>query len=573
MSLNPASPPATDYSTERPLAQAFTPWSMTRLSIAAAIYMTVAFNQSFFHALVAAHQAPPLQQALFIFSSGVMVFAVALIMISLLAFRSTFKLWLILLLLSGSMAGYFMDHYHAIINREMIQNLMQTDWEETRELLNFPFLSHFFLFGIIPAILVALIPVRQSAWLTNTGRQLGAIVLSVALFLVLVFASYQDYASVFRNNRQLRYIVAPSGYLYSLTTYAQKSLKSNNTPFEHLGEDAHKGNHWANLSDRKHVLIMVVGETARAQNFSLGDYARETNPMLSQESLFYFNNVSACGTSTAVSVPCLFSFYDRAHYDGDRIKHSDNLLDILQYAGVDVLWRDNNSGCKGVCDRVNQEDMSTNADPNLCNSHECFDMVLLKDLEARIDALTDGGIIILHQKGSHGPGYFLRSPEAFKHFTPECHSSELQQCSQTEISNAYDNTIVYTDYVLSQVIAFLKQHENRYNGAMMYVSDHGESLSEGNLYLHGIPYSIAPEEQTHIPLLLWLSNHYAEEMGIDKSCLEQQTGIEYSHDNVFDTVLDLMDVDTRIRQRERSLITPCMHAYHSGPRANDSRKA
>lgn len=551
---------------------ALRPQSTLRVSIVVAIYITAAFNQSLLQTLLAAHQAPALQQVLFMGSSIVVVFAVALIMISLLSFRSTFKTWLALLLLTGSLASYFMNHYHVVMNRDMIRNMLETDWEEARELFTLDLLMHWLLLGVLPAGLVALTPLQSASWLRNLGLRLGIIAMAAIVLLAVAFANFQDYASVFRNNRELRYLLVPSGYLYSLGTYAQQAMKSSQQPRERLGQDAHKGAQWAHLNGRKNLVIMVVGETARAQNFSLGGYERNTNPQLSQESVVYFNKVQSCGTSTAVSVPCLFSYYGRDNYDEDHIRHSDNLLDILQLAGVNILWRDNNSGCKGVCERIPTEDVSHMNVPELCNDRECFDMVLLQDLEARVEAMNDGGILILHQKGSHGPAYFLRSPKAIKTFTPECVSSELQQCSQSEIRNAYDNTIVYTDHVLSKLIEFLKQHDDHYNGALLYVSDHGESLSEGNIYLHGLPYRIAPEEQTHVPLLLWLSNHYAQTMGIDQRCLQQRSSMAFSHDNVFDTVLDLMNVDTKLHDKDRSLVGPCMTTLYTGPTSHDSEQ-
>ena len=549
----PALAPLTQPALQRLLSS----YSLLTVMVLAALYLTLMFNASLFQALYQAHEATVLKQAVFMVSSAIIVFLIALMVISLLAFRPLFKAWLILLLLSGSMASYFTTHYHIILDRSMVDNIMQTDWDETRELLSPAQLIYWIATGLLPSALVVLVRIRYPRPLIHLGLQASTFVIGIPLILGVAFTQYQDFASVFRNNRELRYLLVPSGYLYALSTYGVQKLGHKHQEITHLGQDAHQGSLWQQ-STRKNLLILVVGETARAQNFSLGGYARNTNPKLAQDDVIYFSNVHSCGTSTAISVPCMFSPFGRDNYDESRIRYSDNLLDVLHYAGVDVLWRDNNSGCKGVCDRIAYDDLRSVTDPQLCNDHECFDMVLMDHLEKRIDQLQNGGVIVLHQKGSHGPGYFLRTPKEFKRFTPECHSVELQQCSQAEIQNAYDNTILYTDHLLDQLISFLKTHEDQYNGALMYVSDHGESLSEGNVYLHGLPYRIAPEEQTHVPLLLWLSKHYAMQMGIDQDCLRRHTDAPFSHDNMFDTVLDLVNVDTSIHHTEKSMVSDCM---------------
>ena len=105
--------------------------------------------------------------------------------------------------------------------------------------------------------------------------------------------------------------------------------------------------------------------------------------------------------------------------------------------------------------------------------------------------------------GNHGPAYFKRYPKEFEKFKPACQTAELSECSDEEIGNAYDNAILYTDYFLSQVVQLLKQNEQKFEASMLYISDHGESLGENNLYLHGMPYMLAPSEQTDVPVIVW----------------------------------------------------------------------
>jgi lipid A ethanolaminephosphotransferase len=181
----------------------------------------------------------------------------------------------------------------------------------------------------------------------------------------------------------------------------------------------------------------------------------------------------------------------------------------------------------------------------------------MEGLEEKIDALEKGGVIVLHQKGSHGPAYFQRIPAEFRKFSPVCHTSQLQECSRSEIINAYDNSILYTDYVLSRLIDFLRQHEEDYDASLIYVSDHGESLGEKGIYLHGMPYMIAPDEQKHVPLLFWMSDGFASRFGVDRDCLLATAGDEFSHDNLFHSLLGLLDIHTGVYAPGQDMFRGC----------------
>ncbi len=218
-----------------------------------------------------------------------------------------------------------------------------------------------------------------------------------------------------------------------------------------------------------------------------------------------------------------------------------------------MLWRDNNSGSKGVTDRIGMEDISQIKVDGLCDEEECFDEILLHNLQASVDRTPGDLFLVLHQKGSHGPLYYKRVPDSFRKFTPECRQDEVQECSKEEIVNSYDNTILYTDYFLAKTLDFLKANENRYETALLYMSDHGESLGENDIYLHGAPYVFAPDGQTHIPFLAWMSPSFADDAGVDLSALRKKTDEPYSHDNLFHTVLGLFDIQTEIYRSDLDL--------------------
>jgi lipid A ethanolaminephosphotransferase len=222
-----------------------------------------------------------------------------------------------------------------------------------------------------------------------------------------------------------------------------------------------------------------------------------------------------------------------------------------------VLWKDNNSGCKGTCNRVPSEDVSQKKDPRWCRNGECFDEIMLEGLDQQLAHHKGDLLLVLHQKGSHGPAYYLRYPDEFAHFTPVCQTNKLQDCSRETITNAYDNTILYTDHVLARVIELLKQQQDHYNTALWYMSDHGESLGENNLYLHGAPYSFAPETQTHVPMVQWISDGFAARSKLDLNCLRQVANRPVSHDNLFHSMLGILDIQTSAYQPELDLFKAC----------------
>jgi lipid A ethanolaminephosphotransferase len=244
----------------------------------------------------------------------------------------------------------------------------------------------------------------------------------------------------------------------------------------------------------------------------------------------------------------MFSHFGREAFDAKGREH-ENLLDVLQRAGLAVLWLDNQAGCKGLCARVPQAQAVTPAGGDaasitgLCDGEECLDEALLRGLDRRIAALPEarraqGVVVVLHQMGSHGPAYYKRSPTDRKPFQPECTTNVLQQCERDALVNAYDNSIVYTDHVLALAIDWLAARSAQHDTALLYVSDHGESLGENNLYLHGLPYAVAPRAQTHVPMLLWLP----AQRGTQLACIRAKRDVPLSHDNLFHTTLGLVGV-------------------------------
>lgn len=480
--------------------------------------------------------------------------------LTLVSFRFVAKPVLIVLLLTASAATYFIQQYGIVIDKAMIQNVFETDTREAVELLNWKMAIFVIFLGILPSFLVGRANIEFPAGLRGVFRRAGISAASLAIALLLLAVFFKSLAPALREHRELRYLLTPTNYIQALNSYtrAKWSVPVVVAP---LGSDAVKGEAWVGHK-RRTVTVIVVGETARAANFSLNGYKRDTNPRLARETdLINFSNVQSCGTATAVSLPCLFSPLGRDHYDASKASSQEGLLDVLAHAGLRVLWRDNNSGCKGVCDRVEFADFAipSAADPH-CAGDECYDERLLSGLPELIRKSDRDLVIVLHQKGSHGPAYARRYPAGFGRFGPVCNTSEFQNCERDAIVAAYDNTILYTDYFLGKTIDLLREAAQAGDAdtAMLYFSDHGESLGENNMYLHGAPYMFAPSEQIQVPMMLWLSDSFATRFHIDRACLAARREQPLSHDNIFHSVLGMLDVNTAVLNPKLDLFHACI---------------
>ena len=496
---------------------------------------------------------------------GVMIAAAHVALLSLLAWRWTLKPALALFLLAAAGGAYFMLSYGVVIDRTMMVNVLLTDTREARELLSWRMLGALLLLGALPLALLWRTPLRWATPLRQTGQNAILLIASCAVLAGAGGLFFQDFSATMRNHTQLRYLVNPLNSFDALAIMGRKPIQRSGVAVAPLGEDAHLPALAAGA--RPPLLIMVLGETARADHIGLNGYARDTTPRLAQERVVSLRNVWSCGTNTAASVPCMFSNLGREAFE-NRQTNTEGLVDVLQRAGMAVLWLDNQpGGCKGVCDRVPKVDykqlQANGAD--LCADDECFDEVMLRGLDERIAQLpaerrARGVVVFMHQMGSHGPAYYRRTPTGFKQFMAECTTNALQQCPREQVVNAYDNTLLYTDHFLASTIGWLKQHEGAWAPAMVYLSDHGESLGENNLYLHGLPYRFAPDVQKHVPWISWFSPQFERQSGVATACLKAKADERLSHDDYFHSALGLLNVQTRVYEAARDIGASCRAA-------------
>jgi lipid A ethanolaminephosphotransferase len=510
--------------------------------------------------------APGGQRLLLVISLGLLILAITATLLSLLNFPRLFRPLATLLALVTAFNCHFMWQYGVVIDTTMLVNVSHTDAGEVQDLLSWPMLVAVLLVAGPAVWWLWQRPPARVPLSRQVLRNLSGALAGVGLVVGVVLAGYGQLAPLMRNHKELRFMANPLNTVYAAGWLTVHQGSRTGRTLQPVGEDAALGATYATQM-RPPLLVLVVGETARAQNWGLNGYERPTTPALArwqaQGDLVNFSNVTSCGTNTQVSVPCLFSPLGRDQGGNARAVH-ENLLDVLQRAGLAVLWVDNQTGCKGVCSRVPHINLHDDPSRHGCHGSGCFDEAMLQGLDERIAALdaqrrTRGVVLVLHQMGSHGPAYFKRAPADRKPFQPECSSVTLSDCAPEHLRNAYDNSIAYTDAFLDMTLSWLQRHQTQgtFDTGLLYVSDHGESLGENGLYLHGLPYAMAPRQQTHVPMVTWLSAGLQQRSGVRTDCLRLRAAEPLSHDHFFHTVLGVMDVKTRARQESLNLLGPC----------------
>jgi lipid A ethanolaminephosphotransferase len=512
------------------------PFSTNTLIVMVAVYVALFANTALFNSALNIYNGGA-EETLFTISLLPFVTAVFIVILAALCHRAATKPVLITFLLLSSVIAYFMNWYGVVVDDDMLVNVIETDTREAGALLSFDLVLYVLILGVVPSLFVYRTELNLPRLKVAFKSRLKLVFASVAMIVAVFFLFSGHYISMFREHKEIWYRANPIHAVYSAGKLVHGSVKFASLP--HLVVGAHaKIPEW---DTHRELVVMVVGETVRADHFSLNGYARETNPRLRSERVINFPDFWSCGTSTARSLPCMFSHYSRAEFDPEKAKAADNALDVLKRAGVSILWRDNNSNSKHVAGRVEYQVYLTNKTNPVCDV-ECRDEGMLSGLQDYIDRHPVGDIlIVLHQMGNHGPAYYRRYPPAFEKFTPACKTNDLGGCSREQIVNAYDNAILYTDFFLSKVIELLKQNDDGFETAMLYVSDHGESLGENGLYLHGLPYFLAPDAQKHVPCVMWFGRNFDPQ---SLSSIQSKRMEPLSHDNIFSTLLGLFELQT-----------------------------
>ncbi len=530
------------------------PLTVEQLLLAAGLFWLFSANRIFITRALDDRSAGDVSTWGFVLALAVMLVALHVLMVAVVSTRWTVKPVLAVLIVGTAFATYYMQQFGVYLDPSMLRNVLRTDVREARELFGLGLVPHLLLYAALPLWLLWRVRIVNRPWKRALLVRAGALLLAAGAAVGALLTIFQPFSSLMRNHKEMRYLITPANYLWSIGAVLAADAKGAAKPRQQIGLDAKLGPAGPGRA-RPAVLVLVVGETARAANWGLSGYTRQTTPELAKLPVINFPQVTSCGTNTEVSVPCMFAPVGRRNYDESAIRGSDTLLQMLSRAGVGVYWRDNQSGCKGVCDGLPNETVAQVAPPALCDGGRCLDEGLLVGLGDRLKQAKGVQLVVLHMLGNHGPSYFRRYPKAFARFEPACESDDLRRCSQDEIVNAYDNALLYTDHVLAQLVGQLQS--SGVDSALWYVSDHGESLGENNLFLHGIPYAIAPDVQTRVPMVMWMSEGFRSAAGIDLSCLQRRATKPAAHDDIFHTALGLLNVQTALYEHKLDLTDGC----------------
>ncbi|MGP4717480.1 phosphoethanolamine transferase [Psychrobacter sp. T6-6] len=519
--------------------------NLSYLLITTALYLVATANTGFFEQVLNVY--PFSKNIGFILSITGVLFGLMWLVLQLLCYRQIAKPVLITLLITAAICGYFTDAYGTIFDTNMLINSMETDQAEAMGLFTPSLVIRVLILGVLPAFIISKIRLKRFTWQLSILQKTVTLILSIAVIAACLLPFGDQYASFFRQHKEVRSYANPITPIYSMLKLGENYIKELRRPdtFTLHATDARRLTPDNSIAKPK-LMVFVVGETARADHFGLNGYTRNTTPLLSKQSnLYSFKNAVSCGTSTAYSVPCMFSYTNRENYDVDTAKYNENVLDTLSKQGINVVWRDNNSSSKGVADRVTFEDYKT-ADTNPNCDIECRDIGMLDSFDTLVKSgssqkeMPKDTLILLHQMGNHGPAYYQRYPKEFETYRPVCMTNELSKCDAQSVINGYDNAIRYTDYFLNNVIDTLKPYEQDYDVVMVYMSDHGESLGENNIYLHGLPYTFAPDTQKHVPAVIWSP----DSNNIDADSLSSMSSQPVSHDFITPTLLSFFGITT-----------------------------
>lgn len=516
----------------------------TRLTVFAGLFFALGANAPFLSSVLAGRD--PWLPASWTFTLAMLVAlaAVHVLLLSLVVVRPLAKPLLALLIVATAFASYYMQRFGIYLDPTMLRNVLKTDPAEAGELFGWGMLPHLLLFAGLPLLVLWRVQLDRQPWIRALAWRLATIAGAAVLLVGALLLVFQDFSAQMRNHKEVRYLITPANFIYSAVRVSVDSTHEAQAARSPIGLDARLDASWT-ARTKPALLVLAIGETARAANWGLNGYARQTTPQLAQRDVINFPDVTACGTNTETSLPCMFAPIGRRDYDERRIRTSESLLHVLHRAGFQVLWRDNQSGCKGVCEGLAAVQSDNAKLSEWCDGGRCLDEVLLEGLDTVARDARGNLVVVLHMLGNHGPAYFKRYPQAFRRYTPTCDTGDLKQCPREQIVNAYDNALLYTDHVLAKAIDFLESQAKRYDTALVYVSDHGESLGEKGLYLHGVPFAIAPDEQTKVPMTWWLSPGYTASFGLDTACLQREAAKARTHDNLFHTTMGLLQVQSR----------------------------
>lgn len=527
--------------------------------LACSIAITLLLNHTFWSTAATSSSGTPVL-------SGAWLAVAALLMTSmhfallLMVPRPLVKPATLILVTLAATIDFFMRRYHIYLDVTMMQNVLGTNRLEAKQQLTKSALVYVALWSASTAIPLLCIRLRADAPSAVLKRRAQLLTSAMIVALCCLAVLHGRLRTLVDDKPEAMLLLNPASALVNLPRAHFSGALPTKDALAPVGADARKS---STSSEHPKLLILVVGESTRGASWGLSGYERDTTPALQRIGVVNFSDVTSCGSNTLTSIPCMFSPWGRRNYDAERIQRSENLLHILARAGYEVNWIENSGTCLGVCRGIPSRTLAEDL-PGECHADGCLDGKLVDALRRALEKQPHGKppvdrVIVLHMAGSHGPSYHSRYPDEFARFQPECLSDDVRGCDDQAITNSYDNSILYTDHVLAQIIEVLRGH-GEYASALLFTSDHGESLGENGIYMHGTPYPIAPRVQLHVPMVFWPSPEFIRGRNIDMQCIVNQATRPTTHDSLFHSTLNLLQVETSLYDSSADWAAGCMKA-------------
>lgn len=490
------------------------------------VYTVIAFHFPFFKHLVAQLDGG---------FNGVVIFMTALLLLLLLDFllyyillclgRFVGKCIIAFTLFGDAVMLYFVNNYEVLITDEMMGNTVNTQFSEASGFFSFAFVLYVLLLCVVPCIFLFKQKIDYGSW----KRFLATLGICVASMAALIFGNMKNWTWIDRNSTELGSLLAPWSYIVNTIRYYDGVRKANVK--ETLLPDP------VSVSPTRDVCVLFIGESVRRDRCSLYGYEKETNPLMRADSVkAYVANSEA--TYTSAGVRAILEPWESSELN-------EILPNYLLRHGVDVIWRTNNWGEPPV--NTPKYYTFSALKERYPEADSRYDGLLLEGLREEIEGSDSTKVfVVIHAYTNHGPAYDTNYPDRFRVFLPVCNTVEMSKTSKEELDNAYDNSILYTDYLVHSVIETLRAIPTR-RSMLLFVSDHGESLGENNLYMHGVPLSMAPKEQLEIPFVVWAS---------DNSSLRYKDLPRVSQYFVYHSILRFYGMDAPFYEEEKCVFLP-----------------
>ena len=462
--------------------------SLAYVCVLLSAYTLFAFHYPFF-SYIAENVNGDFNGVWIIISIAIVMFALNYFVYYLLLYlgRVVGKYIIAITLVGNAICLYFINTYNVLIDRSMMGNVLNTQFSESSSFFSWTMVLVALLLGVVPSVLL----IRKSINYGSIGRFFANLGISLLLVIVAVASNYKNTFWIDRHAPIIGSKIMPWSYTINSIRYYNHQKRTNQKEILLLDVEE--------ATESKDICVLIIGESARSHNFSLYGYERETNPLMKAAGVTAIK-ARASHTNTLNAVKAILQHKP----SGDKLYEI--LPNYLARNGVDVVWRRSNWGTPPL--HVKKEYTKDGLKKRYPEVDSSYDGILFHALKEEIMASDSTKIFIgLHTYTSHGPEYYSNTPEEFKRFTPECKTVEMANAKYEELINAYDNTIIYTDYLVHSVIEMLKREFPDRRSCVIFISDHGESLGEGGLYMHGVPMSTAPAEQLDIPFIVWTSEN------------------------------------------------------------------